>query len=80
MIAARFSVLFLCWVHGLNAQPVDEDVDEAQDACLPAGLIVHVAHAHKGTQKIFRADVVADFARRDSAVQQPADGPRQPIE
>ena len=31
---------------GPNAQPVDEDVDETQDAGLPARLIVHVAHAH----------------------------------
>jgi DNA-binding CsgD family transcriptional regulator len=58
-------------VSARNAKPVDEDVDQAQHAGLPARLIVHVAHAHKGTQQVFRADVVADFAGRDSAVQQP---------
>ena len=47
---------------GPDTQPVDEDVDKPQDAGLPAGLIVHVAHADKGTEQVFRADVVADFA------------------
>ena len=65
---------------GSNAQPVDENVDEAQNAALPARLIVHVAHPHKGTQEVLGGDVVADFARRDRAVQQPTDGLRQPIE
>ena len=65
---------------GSNAQPVDEDVDKSQNACLPARLIVHVAHAHKGTKQVFRGDVVADFACRDSSVQQPADGARQLLE
>ncbi len=62
------------------AQPVDENVDQTQHALLPAGLVVHVAHAHEGTNEVLRADVVADLARRDRAVQQPADGPRQLIE
>ena len=41
---------------------------------------MHIAHAHKRTQDVFRADVVADLAGRDRPVQQGADGPRQPIE
>src|SRR3981189_2280146 len=77
----RFPPLcFGAWSIGSNAQPVDEDIDKSQNACLPARLIVHVAHAHEGTKDVFRADVVADFACRDSSVQQHADGSRQPIE
>ncbi len=41
---------------------------------------MHVAHPNKCTKEIFRADVVADFARRDRSVQQSSDRPRQPIE
>src|SRR5215813_467389 len=62
------------------AQAVDENIDEPQDALLPTRLVVHVAHAHKGTKQVLRADVVANFPGRDRSVQQPADGPRQPIE
>ena len=63
-----------------DAQAIDEDVDQPQNACLPTRLIMHIAHAHKRTQDVFRADVVADLAGRDRPVQQGADGPRQPIE
>jgi hypothetical protein len=31
---------------GPNAETVDKNVDKPQNACLPARLIVHVAHAH----------------------------------
>jgi hypothetical protein len=76
----RFRLCFGVWSIGSNAQPVDEDVDKSQNAGLPPGLIVHVAHAHKSTKEVLRADVFADFACRDRPVQQPADGLRQPIE
>src|SRR6202453_2419754 len=41
----------------LPAQAVDEDVDQAEHVRLPAGLVVRVAHAHKGAQKVLRTDV-----------------------
>ncbi len=65
---------------GPDTQPVDEDVDKPQDTGLPAGLIVHVAHAEKGPEQVFRADVVADFAACDRSIEQRADGPRQLVE
>jgi hypothetical protein len=43
-------------------QTVDENVDEPQDARLPARLVMHVAHAQKSTKQVFGADVFADFA------------------
>ena len=64
---------------GSIAQSVDENIHEPKDVLLPAGLVVHVAHAHEGAQQVFRADVAADFAGRDRAVQQRADRSRQPI-
>jgi len=63
-----------------DAQAIDEDVDQPQNACLPTRLIMHIAHAHKRTQDVFRADVVADLACRDRPVQQGVDGSRQSIE
>ena len=63
-----------------DAQPVDEDVDKAQDAGLPARLIMHVAHAYEGTEQVLWRNVIADFAGRDRTVQQRADGPRQAVE
>src|SRR5258708_39791399 len=62
------------------AQPVDKNVDEPQHALLPTRLVVHVAHADKGTNQIFRADVLAYLARSDRAVQQPANRSRQLVE
>ena len=53
-----------------DAQAIDEDVDQPENAGLPTRLIMHVAHAHKRTQDVFRADVVADLAGRDRPVQQ----------
>jgi hypothetical protein len=40
---------------------------------------VHIAHAHEGANEVFRSDVLADLARRDRAVEEPAGGPRQLI-
>ncbi len=61
---------------GLHAKAIDEDVDQPQDALLPTGLVVDVAHADEGPQKVFRADITAHLARRHGAIQQGADGLR----
>src|SRR5258708_696175 len=42
-----------------HAKAIDEDIDQPQDALLPTGLVVHVAHADEGPQKVFRADITA---------------------
>ncbi len=64
----------------LNAQPIDEDIEKAEHARLPSGLVVQVAHADKGPEQVFRADVVADLSGRDRPLQQAANGQRQSIE
>jgi hypothetical protein len=61
------------------AQPIDENVEEPLHVLLPTRLVVHVAHADKGTKQVFRADIVTDFARRDRPVQESTDSPRQPV-
>jgi len=51
-----------------ETKTIEEDIHQAENTRLPAGLIVHVAHADQGTQEILRTDVVADFAGRLAAV------------
>jgi hypothetical protein len=63
----------------LNAQPVDEHINQPQHALLPSRLIVRVAHADKRAQQVFRADVVANFSGRDGAIEQAADSARQTV-
>ena len=64
----------------LHAKAVDEDIHQPQHRRLPAGLVVHVAHADQRPQKVLGADVGADLAGRDGAVQQGADRLGQTIE
>src|SRR5882672_11260902 len=65
---------------GLHAKAVDKDIEQPHDAPLPAGLVMQVAHADQGPQKIFRADVGTYLAGGDGAVQQGTDRFRQAIE
>ena len=60
---------------GCKAKAIDEDVDQPQHARLPAGLVVHVAHADQRPQQVLGADVGADLAGGDRAIEQCADGP-----
>jgi xanthine dehydrogenase YagR molybdenum-binding subunit len=52
----------------LHAKAVDEDIHQAQDGDLPAGLVVHVAHADESAQKVFwterRSESYADILGR----------------
>src|SRR5882672_1868814 len=64
----------------LYAKAIDEDIQQPQHGRLPAGLIVHVAHADECAQNVFRADIGAYLAGRDGAVQQGADGFGQALE
>src|ERR1700722_17282449 len=65
---------------GVHAQAVDEDIDQPHHAFLPAGLVVHVAHADEGTQQVLRADVRPYLAGRDRAIEQGAKGFGQGVE
>jgi hypothetical protein len=47
---------------GLHAKTHRRRRRHAQDARLPAGLTVHVAHAHEGSQKVFGSDIGAHSA------------------
>src|SRR5258708_12535274 len=78
----RFRLHAACGVAdvGLHAKAVDEDVDQAQDGRLPTGLVVHVAHADEGPQKVFRADIATDLPTRHAPAQQSPHGLRQPFE
>jgi len=61
------------------AQPVDKNVHEPKHVILPTRLVVRVAHADQGTQQIFRANVVADFACGACSTQEAANRSRQKI-
>ena len=50
---------------GWPAQTIDEDVEQAQHARLPAGVVVQVANADQGPQEVLRADIGTDLACRD---------------
>jgi hypothetical protein len=52
-----------------ESKTVDEDVHQAENTCLPAGLIVHVAHSHEGAEEVLGADVGAYLACGDGPVQ-----------
>ena len=65
---------------GFDAKAIDEDIEQPQHAFLPAGLVVQVAHADERAQQVFRADIGADLAGGDGAVQQRADRLGQAIE
>jgi hypothetical protein len=63
-----------------ETQAVNEDIDQAENARLPAGLILHVAHADKGAEEIFGTDVGAYLSSGNGAVQQDAGRFRQPFQ
>src|SRR6476659_9715226 len=52
----------------LQAKAIDEDVEHPQYRRLPAGLVVHVAHADQGPEQILRTDIGPHLARRDRAI------------
>ena len=64
----------------MHAQAIDEHVQKPQHCRLPAGLIVHVAHADKRPQNVFGTDIGADLAGCDGAVQEGTDSLCQAIE
>ena len=55
---------------GLHAKAIDKDIEQPHDAFLPARLVVQIAHADQRAQNVFGADVGADLAGGDRAVQQ----------
>ena len=63
-----------------KTKTIDEDIDQAENARLPAGLILHVAHADEGAEEIFGTDVGAYLSSGNGAVQQNAGRFRQPVQ
>ena len=63
-----------------ETQAVNEDIDQAENARLPAGLILHVAHADKGAEEIFGTDVGAYLSSGNGAVEQDGGRFRQPVQ
>ena len=63
-----------------ETKTIDEDIHQAENTRLPAGLIVHVAHADEGAKEIFGTDVGAYLSSGNGAVQQDADRLRQPFQ
>jgi hypothetical protein len=79
-VAGSESLFLMSFDSVRNTQPVDENVNEAQNAFLPPRPVMHHGHAHQGAEYIFGADVVANFTRHNSPIQQHTNGLRQPIE
>jgi hypothetical protein len=63
-----------------ETKTIDEDIHQAENTRLPAGLIVHVAHADEGAQEIFGTDVGAYLSSGNGAVQQDAGRFRHPFQ
>ena len=63
-----------------ETKTIDEDIHQAENTRLPAGLILHVAHADEGAQEIFGTDVGAYLASGNGAVQQDGGRFRQPVQ
>ena len=53
-----------------HAKSIHENIDQTHDARLPAGLIMHIAHADQCAQKILRAHIGPYLAGSDRAVEQ----------
>jgi len=56
----------LCW----ETKTIDENIHQAHNTRLPAGLILHVAHADEGAEEIFGTDVGAYLSSGNGVVQQ----------
>ena len=63
-----------------ETKTIDEDIHQAENTRLPAGLIVHVAHADEGAKEILGTDVGAYLSSGNSAVEQDAGRSRQPFQ
>jgi len=52
-----------------ETETIDEDIHQSDHTRLPAGLILHMAHADEGAQEIFGTDVRAYLSCGNGAVQ-----------
>ena len=56
-----------------ETKTINEDIHQAENTGLPAGLIVHEAHADEGAKEIFGTNIGAYLPSGNGPVQQDAD-------